>query len=273
MADNECVAFLQWALPRIGRRWAGFRNVRGQACKRVRRRVAELGLAGLTEYRRRLEADPAEWGVLETLCIVTISRFYRDARVWNALRDRVLPELAREAPGGVLRCWSAGCASGEEPYTLSMLWRLELAPRFPDVTLRVLATELDAEVLRRAREGVYEAGSLRELPAGWRERAFEPHGEEHWAVVPAFREGVEFRQADLQRALPDEAFQLILCRNVVLTYFDEPLQRSVLEQMLATLSGGGAFVAAPRERVPSGLPLAPWSDEAPGIYRLTPSAP
>lgn len=266
MADNACVAFLQWALPRIGRRWAGFRNVRGQACKRVRRRVAELGLADLDAYRQRLEEDPAEWAVLEQLCIVTISRFYRDRRVWNALRDEVLPALAEQRRGGVLRCWSVGCASGEEPYTLAMLWSLDLAPRFKEVSLRVLATDLDEDVLRRARDGVYAAGSLRELPEGWRERGFEEEGE-RWRVRDAFRAPVEFRRADLQRELPEEHFQLILCRNVVLTYFDGALQRETLARILTRLDAdGGAFVCAPREQVPSGVALAPWRPEL-GIHR------
>ena len=103
MTDRECVELLQWAAPRLRLRWDGFRRVRGQVCKRIGRRLHALGLPGVAAYRARLEADPAEWDVLDSLCRVTISRFYRDARVFDVLRDALLPTAlealrARGAP-------------------------------------------------------------------------------------------------------------------------------------------------------------------------------
>ena len=81
--DAECIHFLQWSLPRLGLRWAGFRRVRGQVCKRLRRRLAVLGLRDLWDYRALLETDAAEWRQLDGLCRVSISRFYRDQEVWR----------------------------------------------------------------------------------------------------------------------------------------------------------------------------------------------
>jgi chemotaxis protein methyltransferase CheR len=78
--DAECVDFLQWALPRLGLRWQGFRKVRRQVCRRVARRIAELGLADADAYRLYLERNPQEWDALAELCRVTISRFWRDRR-------------------------------------------------------------------------------------------------------------------------------------------------------------------------------------------------
>jgi chemotaxis methyl-accepting protein methylase len=78
MSDSQCVAFLKWALPRLGMRWAGYRKVRRQVCNRARRRASELGLSDLNAYRRYLEAHPGEWAVLDSLTPITISRFYRD---------------------------------------------------------------------------------------------------------------------------------------------------------------------------------------------------
>ena len=123
MSDADCVAFLQWALPHLDMRWTGFRKVRGQVCKRIKRRLKQLGLEEYSSYRQLLETEPAEWRVLDECCHITISRFFRDRDVFELLRKRILPEMARKAAreGRPARIWSAGCASGEEPYTLRML--------------------------------------------------------------------------------------------------------------------------------------------------------
>ncbi len=123
--DADCTEFLQWALPRLGMRWPGFRRVRGQVCKRLRRRMAELGLRDLADYRALLETHPEEWTRLDGLCRISISRFYRDQGVWRTLEREILPRLADRARARGetrLRIWSAGCASGEEPYTLALLF-------------------------------------------------------------------------------------------------------------------------------------------------------
>src|SRR5438477_9810042 len=128
----DCVEFLQWALPRLRMRWDGFRKVRRQVCRRIERRSRELGLTDLAAYRDYLERRPDEWARLDALCRVTISRFYRDRETFAALEQEVLPALARG--GAEIEVWSAGCASGEEPYTLALLWKLELAR----LSLRIL---------------------------------------------------------------------------------------------------------------------------------------
>lgn len=268
MTEAECVTFLQWALPRLQRRFRGYKNVRGQVEKRIRRRIAALGLSGFSEYRARLEADADEWGVLDSLCRVTISRFNRDQRVWETLRDDVIPTLAGAAMAAGehrLRCWSLGCASGEEPYTLSILWTLELAELHPNLSLEVLATDVDDEVLERARVAVYDPGSLRELPRRSLEEAFEPY-EGAYRLRERFRTAVEFRKADARGVLPGGTFRLLLCRNLVFTYFDEQLQRETLDRLLTSVVPGGAFVVAPHEKLPPDAPLEPWFPKL-GIYR------
>lgn len=271
MTDAECVTLLQWAAPRLGLRWAGFRNVRGQVCKRIRRRMAQLGLGDAASYRARLEAQPEEWAVLERLCVVTISRFYRDREVWDALRETVIPvaaEAAIAAGDEELRVWSLGCASGEEPYTLAIAWMLDLAPRYPGLRLRILATDVHEDVLRRARVAEYAAGSLRELPAGWVERAFERQGE-RFHLRPQFRTAVELQRMDVRRALPNEIFRVILCRNLAFTYFDEPLQQETLTRICTRLADGGALVPGRHERLPTTTQLEPWIPGF-GIHRHVP---
>lgn len=267
MKDAACSAFLDWALPRLGLRSDGYRNVRGQVCKRIHRRSAALQLSDLAAYRSWLEAHPEEWTILEGLCAVTISRFYRDRGVWDALRDDVLPQLAEAALAagdGELRCWSMGCASGEEPYTLSLMWNLRLAPRFPRLRLRILATDVGEPVLARAREGLYASGTVRDLPRAWLEAGFERR-EASFLLRDRFRGAVELRRQDVQRAVSKETFRLILCRNVVLTYFDEARRREALESIVDRLSAGGAFVSGLREQRPHVAGLEPWHAEL-GIY-------
>ena len=136
--------FLQWALPHLHMRWPGFRKVRKQVCKRIARRIRHLELEGVDDYQAYLRAHDDEWARLDALCRITISRFSRDRGVFETLAERVLPELAqvvRERGDQKLRIWSAGCASGEEPYTLSVLWHEQLRPKFPDVRLEIIATD------------------------------------------------------------------------------------------------------------------------------------
>ncbi len=268
MTDADCMALLHWALPRLQLRSAGYRNVRGQVCKRIRRRLAELGLTDVAAYRARLLAEPAEWQVFDRLCVVTVSRFYRDQQFWNAMCDEVLPsaaEAALTAHESTLNCWSIGCASGEEPYTLSIAWALGLAQRFPGLHLRVIATDVDAKVLARARAGQYAAATLRDLPAPWLEQAFERR-DGFCVLREPLRLAVELRHEDVRETLPDGEFRIVLCRNVIFTYFDDTLQRATLERLLPKLSPGGVLVLGRDERLPPAAALDGWHPEL-GIYR------
>jgi chemotaxis protein methyltransferase CheR len=254
VSEGECIAFLQWALPRLGMRWKGFRKVRRQVCRRIRRRAAELGLGSFEAYRRRLLDDPEEWEALAPLCRVTISRFMRDRGLYAALARSVLPELARAAKDrarSAVRVWSAGCASGEEPYTLSILWRMELADRFPELELRVLGTDVDPVVIDRARAGVYPAGALRELSSDAVSRAFDPDPEGFRLRAP-FRRGVRCQVQDLTRTMPAGPFDLLLCRNLVFTYFDVDVQGHLLRGLLRRLEEGGFLAIGAHERLPPG---------------------
>lgn len=270
--DTACVAFLRWALPQMGMRWAGFRKVRRQVCRRVLRRAGELGLPDLAAYRTHLENHPDEWETFDGLACITISRFYRDKGVFAFLRAEVLPALAsaaRARSAATLRAWSAGCASGEEPYTLAIMWELSLAQCFPGLGLRVLATDIDPAMLRRARGACYDRGSLRDLPAPWRHAAFAPR-DGRLCLQPHFRQPVSVVHHDLRSGTPDGPFDLVLCRNLAFTYFDTTLQRDVLALLAHAVSPGGALVLGTHETLPDRDPwFAPWSP-TPGVYHRTP---
>ena len=240
------MAFLRWALPRLALRYHGFRKVRRQVCKRLSRRINELDLSGTDAYREYLDRVPAEWRHLDGLCRITISRFYRDKGTFDIIGGTILPALAVAAD--VVRCWSAGCGSGEEAYTLAILWHLR---DDGETRLRLLATDVDAALLARAAAGCYAPGTLKDVPGSWFGSALERRGG-LWCVRPDCRIGVEFRQGDMRAAMPDGPFDLILCRNLAFTYFDAGLQRRILDQLVRRLRPGGYLVIGRHERLPEG---------------------
>lgn len=270
--DTRQVAFLQWALPQLRLRWPGYRKVRSQVLKRVHRRMQLLGIRDAEEYRRYLQRHPGEWRVLDSLCRITISRFYRDKGVHKLLTDKLLPELATRISGRghrSLRLWSAGCASGEEPYSLAILWQLQLSAIYPDMDLQLLATDADPHLLQRARVACYPGSSLRELPEPWREQAFVNHDGEY-CLRGAFRTAVLFVEHDIRQAAPAADLHLILCRNLVYTYFETALQREITASLHQALQPGGLLVLGSHEHLPrdtSGFMALP---RTPGIYRKLP---
>ena len=269
MKDDTCVCFLQWALPHLHMRWPGFRKVRGQVCKRLGRRLEELHLADLKNYRMYLENNPLEWHILDAMCRITISRFYRNHEVYNSLGAQVFPELIDAAyylnGDKTLSCWCIGAASGEEPYSLSLLWELAKLKK-KGFSLSILATEIDLHMIERARKGCYPAGSIRELPTKIKDFAFTKK-DAQFCLKEQIKKRVQFLQQDIRDELPDSSFHLILCRNLVFTYFSLELQEKLTRKIFRRLKPGGGLVIGAHEELPGSLNgLAPW---LPGesIYR------
>lgn len=263
MTDAECITFLQSALPRLGLRWRGFRKVRTQVRKRINRRIRTLGLDSADAYRAYLDKHPEEWAELDHMCRITISRFYRDRGVFDRLSERVLPLLARraEAGDGVVRVWSAGCASGEEVYTLRIVWALRVQPAHSEAALYIVATDANPHLLDRARAARYPAGTLRELPPDLREAAFEPDGEAR-RLRDGYRDGIVWLEQDIRTEMPEGPFDLILCRNLAFTYFEAASQEWVGRKLEEHLAPGGFLVVGKHETLPAAL--TGFEETAPG---------
>ncbi|HUI44455.1 MAG TPA: CheR family methyltransferase [Nitrospirota bacterium] len=271
MTDQACIQFLQWSLPKLRMRWKGFRKVRGQVCKHIERRLNALELADAEGYRSLLERNRDEWDVLDSLCRVTISRFYRDREVFRSLEQEVLVrlcehEMARGAPE--LRCWSIGCASGEEPYTLALLWNLGAARLSRAMKISILATDADPNMIERAKQGCFASGSLSDLPRHWRTNGFV-RDRNRFCVRPEERGKVIFLAQDIRAAEPAGLFHLILCRNLVFTYFEEEFQKEILTRLRDKLHDHGVLVVGIHEALPSGTTgFLRWPGCS-GIYRKT----
>ena len=151
--------------------------MRNQVCKRIHKRMKELNLINIQAYSEYLDSHGEEMKVLDAICNITISRFYRDRRVFDSITNNVFPSLAEKAWQNrqeQIRCWSAGSASGEEPYTLAIVWKMAVLPEpGRDLSLKIIATDRDVHLIERAETGIYPGGALKELPQEWKDQAFE----------------------------------------------------------------------------------------------------
>jgi chemotaxis protein methyltransferase CheR len=229
-----------------------------------------LGLSDFSAYKNYLTEHREEWEILDGLCYITISRFYRDRRVFDVLRFRVLPFLAQtihQHGERELRCWSAGCCSGEEAYTLQIIWHIEMRSQDRlSLPLRITATDSNQALLERAKQGCYPASSLRELPEELVQQAFKFSGEVYCLQKP-FSENIEFIRQDIRSQTPPKMFHLILCRNLVFTYFEKALQTEILKQIVDKLLPGGFLVIGSHESLPNELPNLVPDDSNQGIYQ------
>jgi chemotaxis protein methyltransferase CheR len=265
--QSDFERLLQEVAPRLGIVWQKYR--RRQSRRGLRSRLTALGLGDdLEAYRRRLLADVGEQERLVAAMRVTVSRFYRDRRVWRGLDQVVLPQLrASLEPGAPLRAWSVGCACGEEPYTLALLWSATPGLCQRARPLEVLATDIDERVLRRAARGMYDQERLDDLPRSLRAPGWS-HSQGQARLGCPIRRQVRFARRDLLHDVVPQDQHLILCRYLVFTYYrGERLARAV-RILLSALSPGGALVIGERETPPPELAstLEPWPG-APSVYR------
>jgi chemotaxis protein methyltransferase CheR len=199
-------------------------------------------------YRDLLDAHPDEWRVVDDCCRITVSRFFRDREVFERLCADVLPGIAQRARDQQrdAQCWSAGCASGEEPYTLRLLWDLKTAAA---ARLTIVATDVDNAVLERARRGCYSGASLLELPPDLVARGFA-EGHQSFRILERHRRDITFMRHDVRSDAIPGSFDLILCRNLAFTYFAPRLQCQVLERLAERLRPNGCLVIGAHERLP-----------------------
>ncbi len=209
--------------------------------RRLGRRMAVTGMHSLDEYAAYLKARPEEVGELVAAFLINVTEFFRDAEAFAYLQAEVLPSIidhAREQDR-TLRLWSAGCATGEEPYSLAMVIADMLGAELPEWNIRIFATDLDADAISFARAGVYPENALNQLPGGFHDRFFEQlPGNKGYHILKTLRQMVIFGHQDLSQSPPFPRIDLVLCRNVLI-YFTNELQEHVLSQF--------AFALRPRQ--------------------------
>jgi chemotaxis methyl-accepting protein methylase len=199
------------------------------------------GVHTFEEYSRLLDRDAGEYDRLLDALTINVTKFYRNPETWEALAPH-LAELWRGRAGGV-RVWSAGCASGEEPYTLAVLLAETARQAREDALLgraRIDATDLDRVSLERTRAAEFTAASLSDTPAALVRRYFSPDARHQ--PLPLLQQLVHVRRHDLTQDPPPAApYDLIVCRNVVI-YFDRPIQERIFTTFADALTPGGVLV-------------------------------
>jgi chemotaxis protein methyltransferase CheR len=211
---------------------------------RLSRRLRALGLGSFREYRRMLEEDEADELVNFCNAVTTnLTSFFREAHHFEYLRTWVLKERAGpERSSRRLRFWSAGCSSGEEPYSLAMTLR-ESTDDCVSWDTKILATDLDTEMLGKATHGTYAGERIRGVSPQRISRFFKrPSQSPHlYSVTDDLRALVVFRQLNLMHALPMKGpLDAVFCRNVII-YFDKETQRRLFER-IARLQPSGALL-------------------------------
>ena len=245
--------------------------------RRLHGRMNATGHPTLTSYAAYLESDPEEYARLINSLLIKVTEFFRDPKLFEYLREKVLPDLIDEARREQrdLRIWSAGCSTGEEAYSLAIIVAQALGNNgdWPDV--RIFATDIDHEATAFARRGVYPPAALKHLPAGVLAKYFVKT-EGRYEVAKRLRALMIFGEHDLSARAPFPRIDLLLCRNVLI-YFSKTLQQVALETFAFSLRPGGRLALGAAETVMA-LPEPFHEEEAhlrvysrlPGSYSIPP---
>jgi two-component system CheB/CheR fusion protein len=215
--------------------------------RRLQRRMAATGVGSLRDYVRFVARNPDEYQRLTSSFLIKVTEFFRDPDLFDHLRSTVLPDVIAEArkDDRTLRLWSAGCATGEEPFSLAILVAEALGDELPDWTVRIFATDLDGDAVNFARRGIYPASTLEHLPPELVERYFV-HLDGEYEVRRELRAMTVFGQHDLALRAPFPRIDVALCRNVLI-YFTAELQRRALQLFAFSLRDGGWLVLGKAE--------------------------
>lgn len=198
---------------------------------------------GYKEYLAVLDREPAEYDCLLDDLTINVTQFFRDPPVFQTLEEEILPLLVYgkvKSNQGSIRIWSAGCSSGEEPYSVAILMQELLGEDAGSFDVSILATDIDEAVLESAAEGRYLPRQVVNVPKPYLQRHFEREGESY-VVSDPLKAMVELRRLDLISQSPGGAFDLILCRNVVI-YFTKQMQEGLYMKFYRALRDGGYFV-------------------------------
>ena len=202
---------------------------RSSLMRRVQRRMQTVDVRSYEAYQDLLEAHPEEFIPLFNTILINVTSFFRDSEAWAHLQSDVLPQLLAAKPAGPLRVWSAGCASGEEAYSLAVLLAEALSVEDYRRRVKIYATDVDEESLAHARQASYDAGQLRGVAPERLQAWFEPSGQ-RWTFSKELRRSVIFGRNDLVQDAPISHIDLLLCRNVLM-YFNAEAQARILQRL------------------------------------------
>jgi two-component system, chemotaxis family, CheB/CheR fusion protein len=241
--DERFEALLAYVRDHRGFDFTGYK--RASLRRRVGKRMEELGIDDYQVYIDQLEASPEEFNELFTTILINVSGFFRDKPVWDYVAAEVIPSLVSAKSEEPIRVWSAGCATGEEPYTIAMLLAEALGEDAYRERVKIFATDIDGDAVDRARQGIYAAKELEPVPEELRGRYFEAV-DDQFSFSKDLRRSVIFGVNDLISDAPISRLDLLACRNTLI-YFNAETQAGVMRRLHLALAEGGILVLGKSE--------------------------
>jgi len=241
---------------------------RSTVYRRIERRMGLHQLDSIADYVRFLQENPQEIQLLFKELLIGVTSFFRDPAAWESLREKVIPAiLAAHSTGGALRAWVPGCSTGEEAYSLAMIFKEVLAEEKPDrgFSLQVFATDLDKDAIDRARQGVYPANIAGDVAAE-RLRRFFVQDEHGYQVSKEIREMVIFAPQNLTMDPPFTRLDILSCRNLLI-YLAPELQKKLLPLFHYSLNPGGILLLGSAEAIGTATDLFASLDGKARIFR------
>jgi two-component system, chemotaxis family, CheB/CheR fusion protein len=234
--DPHLEALLQYLNETRGFDFTGYK--RTSLARRVDRRTAQVGVTDYAEYLDYLQVHPEEFTALFNTILINVTGFFRDPEMWEFLRTDILPAMpAARDPQAHLRVWSAGCASGEEAYSLAMLVAEVFGADALRERVKIYATDVDEEALAHARQASFTAQQISAVPPEYLEKYFEPVNG-RFAFRKDLRRTVIFGRNDLVQDAPISRIDLMVCRNTLM-YFNAEAQRRILSRFHFALADHG----------------------------------
>src|SRR5579862_9224576 len=232
------------------RNWTGidFRQYKTPTIvRRLSRLMATAGCETLKDYLRHLSVHPEAYQRLIGAFLIKVTEFFRDPPLFAKLRESILPEIIDRAriDRSELRLWSAGCATGEEAYSLAILLAEILGEDVGAMPIRIFATDLDSDAITFARRGIYPASALREMSPSLVSKYFT-RVDDAFQIKKLIRDLTVFGVYDLSQRAPFPRIDLVLCRNVLI-YFTKELQQRTLQVFAFSLRSGGYLVLGKSE--------------------------
>jgi len=212
---------------------------RSTLIRRVQRRMADVGDSSYADYRDRLELHAEEFTALFDTILINVTSFLRDPESWDYLRSDIVPELLAQRPTGPLRIWSAGCATGQEAYSLAIVLAEAMGWDQFRERVKIYATDVDEKALATARQASYSHRELHGLTPDLLERYFEPSGQ-RWSFRKDLRRAIIFGRNDLVQDAPISHVDLLLCRNTLM-YFTAETQARIVQRLHFALNPAGAL--------------------------------
>lgn len=216
--------------------------------RRINVRVRATNSESYGAYLKILKKDPLEYGYLVETLTVNVSEFFRNPETFRIIEKEIIPSIVKHRSESLIqsiRIWSAGCAAGEEAYSLAILLHRVLKKDFNKYRIRIIGTDIDAQSLEKARKGIYSENSLKNVDAGTKNQYFLKQGEVY-QVIDQLRNITHFKYHDLISGPTINHFDIIICRNAMI-YFKKEIQEQLQFNFYQALEKGGFFVIGKAE--------------------------